>query len=592
MHPEELIDRRLGGKFYIRGLIDRQDFVNIYWAYDETLCRNVAVKAVLPKAPERARERLRREAIALARVVSPWTPAVHQADTDPETGIFFVVRTWVDGHPLSAYLDHPFTESQILALATDLAGGLAEAHRSGILHRALEPEQLIVTTSPEGAPSGRLLDFRIAAFDEKMGFSKLTAPNEAINSSRYASPEALQQRPTSTRSDVYSFGAIFFRLACGHAPYGETPTEMAQAFEKGQRASLKIRPGLELSPMVKAVLRRCIELDPTDRFDSCVELHEVLSNTLRERPSVDPRAITALNVDDKHRYLIAGRHNGEIDVFNAQSGAHEHTFKGHRGAINALAFRPESEEFLAASADGHIHLWSISELCQAGTWPGLSGRKSTIQFSPFGYIFASGEPSGKIRLWSLLEKNPLGELLGHEGGITALHFLPEGRYLASASEDGATKLWDIGAMTLAESCQWQLGPVSHFAMHVRERFVVAMQDGSLAMGRWNKPAPQWHRAMHSRPISRLFEQDGGQGLFSVGLDGAIHCVDVFDGSLRRDSIWQLGGIRAASLHLRSEYLYTANDETILRWTWGPGMKPSMSGVLNHTGWQQDDDTSL
>src|SRR5690606_12550519 len=210
-----------------------------------------------------------------------------------------------------------------------------------------------------------------------------------------------------------------------------------------------------------------------------------------------------------------------------------------------------------------------------------------LEFSPFGYIFASGETDGRIRLWSLLEQRPLGELEAHSGPVTALHFLPEGRFLASGGADGTLRLWDVGSMELAETCGWKAGAVTHFAMHVRERFVVAFDDGALAMGRWRDDAPRWHRRVHEKRVTRLFEQHGRQGVFSVGLDGAIQCIDIFDGEPRRKVLRHVEGIRAAVLHPLSERLFASSDSVLLRWMWTPQGDPQLEGYLPaeaKTGW--------
>lgn len=585
--PTTLIGTLFAGKFEVRSIEAKGSQAVVYRAYDTILERDVALKIVLARrgvSAETSVERLTREAVALARIAHPCTPTVFEASYDKATRLSFVVMEWVPGQRLSAHVARPFSEAQLLRIAHDVASALAAAHRRGILHRDLRPQNVLVTTDLEGQPKAKVLEFHVAGFDDRYELQRLTAPDEVIGTFGYISPEQASGEPTTTRSDVYAFGVLLHELICGELPFTGSPMQIREAHMRGARPAVKPRPGLELSPLLNALVKRCLETDPARRFADCAAVFEVLDNVERERGATNRRAIHALALDAPARWVVIGRADGTIEVFDQPSGQQLMCFEAHRGPVTALTFRPETEEFLSAGEDGYIHLWSIQERCRAGSWPGLRGQQFTLAFSPFGYIFASGEPDGRIRLWSLLEQRPLGELVGHQGPVTCLHFLPEGRFLASGGADGTLLLWDIGTMELAERASWSLGPVTHLAMHVQERFVAAFADGTLAMGRWRKTdGPVWHRRVHERRVSRLFEQHGGQGVFSVGLDGAVHCIDVFDGQARRTPLHHLDGIRAAVLHSRSERLYASSDSLLLRWTWSPSGVPVLEGFLSEDG---------
>ncbi|OIP37678.1 MAG: hypothetical protein AUK47_13190 [Deltaproteobacteria bacterium CG2_30_63_29] len=588
--PQALIDTAFASKFRVLSLVAEGSQAYVYRAFDTVLERPVALKILFEDSggeDSPASQRLRREAVALARIAHPNTPTVFEAGIDPDTQLHYVVMEWIPGGRLSNFVDLPLSEDQLLNLAADISAGMSEAHRKGILHRDLRPDNVLVTTTIDGKPVAKVVDFGVAQFDETYDLARLTAPDEVMGALAYISPEQARGEPVSAETDVYAFGTILYEFVCGQTPHGGSPVKVISAHLEGKRPTIEPREGFALSPILKAIIRRCLEVDPAERFADCSKVHEVISNVIRERPTTHPEAIHAVTVDRAAKFVVVGRANGRIDVYNQANGLPITQFNGHKGAVTALTFRPDTEEFLSAGEDGQIHLWSITEACRAGTWPGIRGRQSTLEFSPFGYIFASGEVDGRIRLWSLLEQRPLGELLAHQGPVTALHFLPEGRFLASGGLDGTLLLWDIGSLQLAERCRWNRGPVAHLAMHVAERFVVAFQDGSLAMGRWNQEAPTWHRHIHDQPVSRLFEQHGGQGVFSVGLDGAIHCIDVFDGDPRCSPVHHIEGIRAAVLHPQSERLFASSDSLLMRWTWDVHGNPTLEGFLpaeRRTGW--------
>ncbi|MDX9722304.1 MAG: serine/threonine-protein kinase [Myxococcota bacterium] len=585
--PQSWIGSLFASKFLIESFVAEGSQGYVFRAQDTLLGRTVALKLVPGQVDAKRKARLMREAVALSRIRTEHAPIVYEAGLDSYSGMDYAVFEWLDGAQLSSLIGLPISEDQVLRLAASLAGALSAAHANGIVHRELHPAAVIVSPKADGSTQAKVYDFGLAKLEDEVSAGVQTNPGELQRYVGYLSPERARGSEPDQQSDVYALGAMLYELCTGALPY-EGRFERLQAVEVSSKAPLpKARPGFALSPMLQAAVSRALSPDPQERFANAAKLDELLQAMLRERPLRNPRSITAVTVDQRNLHVVVGRADGSVEVYARDTGLQQMRWAAHRGPVTALTFRPDTEEFLSAGEDGYIQLFSISESCRAGTWPGLRGTQFTLAFSPHGYIFATGERNGRIRLWSLLEQRPLGELSMHQDAVTALHFLPEGRFLASASEDGTLLLWDVGSMTLAERATWNRGPVSHFAMHVRERFVVAFRDGSLAMSRWSSEAPLWHHPVHRGAVTRLFEQHGGQAVFSVGLDGAIHCTDVFDGSERRVALFHFEGIHTAHLHTASERLYVSNDSNLLRWTWGPNSVPILEGFLpehGRSGW--------
>jgi eukaryotic-like serine/threonine-protein kinase len=585
-----LIGCYIAEKFRVDALISADAFSAVYVAVDVLLDRMLALKIfwIYNGDTHEAHARMQREAMILARTEHINTRRIYEAGYDAATSSPYIAMEWIPGQILRHLMHLPMSTDQLLRVSRDITGGLSIAHQQGLCHGGLSADSIVLTTESNGDLKAKLLQLGSVDAQSVLARARALDPSVDALSVAYTSPEQWRGHPPDARSDVYAIGGLLYHMLCGSPPFSGSLSDLAEAHCEAPRPRLKARPGLDLPLLIDALVTRCLQRDPAHRFQGCRELHDVFCNLLREGSGRASDSVQAVAVDPLSRFVVIGRAGGRVDVHATDTGARLLSLDAHRGAVNALLFRPESDEFLSAGEDGHICLWSISERCKKGSWPGLRGSLYALAFSPLRYIFASGEIDGRVRLWSLSEDRPLGELQAHAGPVTALHFLPEGRFLASGGRDGSVRLWDIGSMALAETCPWQRGAVVSLSMRVRDRFVAAFEDGSMALGRWNQADPLWHHRIHRHAITHLFEQDGGQGILSIGLDGVINSVDQFDGDLRRAPMWLLEGVRAAFLHSRTESLYCSSDSSVMRWRWRSGQPlPTLEGFLapDSDGWQ-------
>ncbi len=201
---------------------------------------------------------LRREAALLGCVSHPLLPRildVGQVEAGP-----YLVLEYVDGQPLSEHLrTGRFDETLALRLASDVAGPLAAAHRAGLVHRDVKPDNIIVDRDG----TARLIDFGLAARgghrdDRVAGTLLYSAPEQA----------GMLKRPVDGRSDLYALGVVLFEAVTGQPPYvssdaGELIRQHATAPVPDLRA---LRP--DLSPTFAAVIRKLMAKDPDDRYQS------------------------------------------------------------------------------------------------------------------------------------------------------------------------------------------------------------------------------------------------------------------------------------------------------------------------------------
>jgi serine/threonine protein kinase len=205
----------------------------------------------------------RRETALLASIDAPGLARVH--DVGVTDGRPYLLMDLIEGQQLSGLLGTgPLPGGRVSALGIDVAEALTAAHRGGLVHRDVKPNNIILT--PDG--SARLIDFGLAARLDDV------CAGQVAGTLAYSSPEqsGMLNRPVDGRSDLYSLGAVLFECATGEPPYsagdvGELLRLHAVAPVPDPR---ELAP--DLSPALAGIIRRLLAKDPDDRYQSGVGL--------------------------------------------------------------------------------------------------------------------------------------------------------------------------------------------------------------------------------------------------------------------------------------------------------------------------------
>ncbi|HEY0553116.1 MAG TPA: protein kinase [Thermoanaerobaculia bacterium] len=242
----------------------------VYLAYDERLDRQVAIKRIRSdKGPSsERRERFRREARVAARLNHPAIVQVY--DVLAEGDVDSIVMEAVEGTDLRTLIgDRPLPLGRALVIARDVAEGLAEAHRQGIVHRDLKSENVLVT------PAGRakITDFGIAKrlLAEKTEES-LTAIGHVLGTYRAMSPEQARGEEVDHRSDLFSFGILLYEMLTGLSPFA-ADNELAmlnRIVRDRQTPAREAHPGVPES--LSLLIDHLLEKDPRLRPRSATEV--------------------------------------------------------------------------------------------------------------------------------------------------------------------------------------------------------------------------------------------------------------------------------------------------------------------------------
>ena len=280
------------GSFEIVSPLGAGGMGEVYRARHLKLGRDVAIKVLpsdLASDPQR-RHRFEREARATSALNHPNIVTIH--DIDEHDGIHYIAMELVEGRTLRELLaGAPLPVGRLLALAPQIAEGLAKAHAAGIVHRDLKPENLMVTD--DGLV--KILDFGLAKLappSAKVG-SDVTTVEQAtragvvLGTVPYMSPEQAASRPVDFRSDQFSFGSILYEMATGRRAFRKdtTPQTLAAIIEGEPEPVGRLNRRLP-APLI-AIIERCLAKDPEKRFASTRDLAAALQ-TVPERPAASP----------------------------------------------------------------------------------------------------------------------------------------------------------------------------------------------------------------------------------------------------------------------------------------------------------------
>ena len=286
----ERLQKALGADYELRDLIGRGGFGAVYAAWDRKLERDVAVKALRHDMfPTRlVLERFQREARSVAKLRHPHILPVYSVGEGD--GLAFMVMPLIKGESLAAHLKHapPLSIDEALRITTEVARALEAAHRLGIIHRDVKPENILL----EGDERIALLaDFGIAK--SAGGEGSITGTGIAVGSPHYMSPEqASADKTLDARSDVYSLGAVAYEMLAGRKTFdaGNYQQLLVQQFTTEPSPLRTVAPAVP-APIANVVMQ-ALARDPAARWQSAADFAKSLADaspsramTEREEPS-------------------------------------------------------------------------------------------------------------------------------------------------------------------------------------------------------------------------------------------------------------------------------------------------------------------
>src|SRR5689334_438508 len=284
MAADTLIGTTIDGRYRITGRVARGGMATVYTAVRDRLERTVALKIIHPSQATNVHfvDRFTDEAKTIARLTHPNVVAVY--DQGRHQGLPYLVMEFVQGSTLRDLLTERrrLNPVEALAILEQMLSAIAAAHRAGLVHRDVKPENVLVAAAPSGGAANlvdavvKVADFGLARAVEASGVDD---SGQLMATVAYVAPELVTDGHADARTDVYSAGIVLYEMLTGKVPFdGDEPVEVAwQHVDNDVPAPSSLVRGLPsvLDDLVGRATRRDPGARPTDASAFLAEVQVV-----------------------------------------------------------------------------------------------------------------------------------------------------------------------------------------------------------------------------------------------------------------------------------------------------------------------------
>ena len=270
------------GRYQIIEELGKGGMGKVYKVHDTEINEKVALKLLKPDiaADKKTIERFRNE-LKFARKIRHKN-VCQMYDLNKEEGIHYITMEYIRGEDLKKLIRKmgSLSPGQTISIAKQVCEGLAEAHKLGVVHRDLKPQNVMV--DEEG--NARIMDFGIARSIKEKG---ITGAGVMIGTPEYMSPEQVEGKEVDQRSDFYSLGTILYEMVTGRVPFeGDTPFTIGIK-HKSEEPKDPRELNAQIPEELSRVILRCMEKDKEKRYQSTGEVRSELENIEKGIPTTE-----------------------------------------------------------------------------------------------------------------------------------------------------------------------------------------------------------------------------------------------------------------------------------------------------------------
>ena len=336
----------LAGRYSLERELGRGGMATVYLAQDLRHDRPIAVKVLHPElAATLGPERFQREIRVAAQLQHPQILPVY--DSGADAGVLWFTMPYVEGETLRQRLQHtgalPVPEAaRILGY---VARALAYAHRRGVIHRDVKPENVLISQE-----NVFLADFGVAKPLDAAANQYLTTGGMVVGTPTYMAPEQAAADPaTNHRADIYAFGILAYELLTGEPPFANLPLGLLFAAHASREPEPITRRRPDVPSPLASLIARCLRKDPAERWDSADALGGVLEATALPAASLSMVAVDPSGLSEPCSAVAGAEHLIPARAAFARTAWRE-AYDGLRTADAAHALEAEDLERLAEAA--------------------------------------------------------------------------------------------------------------------------------------------------------------------------------------------------------------------------------------------------
>jgi len=521
----------------------------VYLAEDTRLNRKVALKtlpALMASDPER-QERFEREAQAVAALNHPNIVTIHSVEE--ADGLHFITMELIQGRTLSQLIPPKgLPLSRFFDFAIPMADAISAAHKRGITHRDLKPDNIMLTDDGRV----KILDFGLVKLKEEgagapmatsLPTAELTAEGRILGTAAYMSPEQAEGKPVDHRSDIFSLGVVLYLMVTGTKPFqGETRMSVLSAILRDTPSSVTdLNPSLPRH--LGRIIRRCLAKNPEERYQTSqdlknelVELRKEVDSGMGELP-----AAAAATQPRKGRGLIltlavagavlVGAGLGYWLLRTSRPGAQQQA-PPVQGSFTQLTDQAGEEVTPTLSPDGRMLAFASRA---AGNWDiyvqSVSGRNAVnvTKDSSANDLQPAFSPDGQ-RIAFRSEREG--------GGIFVMGVL--GDSVVRVTDSGYRPAWSPDGKEIAYESEGWLEPTGRqttaqlWVVDVQSRQKKKISDGDAVQPAWS---PHGARIAYWAVLGSSGQRD----LFTIPSGGGEPVRVTADSALDWDPIWSPDG---------------------------------------------------
>lgn len=315
------------GRYEIVQVLGVGGYATVYKAVQTDLGRTVALKVYHASVSEDEHfaERCKREALALNSLSHKNIVTVYHIGQSDDDNLLYLVMEFIRGNNLRILINRSerIEIKDAVSIMRSVASALSLAHNNEIVHRDLKPDNVLLSDVPE-PNTVKIVDFGLAKILSEKN-QKLTQTGELLGTSFYMSPEQCLGKQIDNRSDIFSFGICFYEVLTGNRPFDADTTigVMYQIMNVDVR-KLSNKEFGACSAQLNAILSKCLQKDPVDRYqkmdDLIADLDELspphLAIALPPSAAISTKAISAARSENSSQAAISSKHSKQYMGFS------------------------------------------------------------------------------------------------------------------------------------------------------------------------------------------------------------------------------------------------------------------------------------